>query len=116
MPAVGEGWSDTELKALTDYLAKVVAKASAPGGAEPRVAVRSEPPIYPVPWTSGRVASWVTTVDHKRIGILYIWTSLVFFLVGGGMAELMRTQLADAERGLHRPQLLQRSCSRCTGR
>ena len=58
------------------------------------MAVRTETPTYPVPWTSGRVASWVTTVDHKRIGILYIWTSLVFFLVGGGMAELMRTQLA----------------------
>jgi cytochrome c oxidase subunit I len=58
------------------------------------VAVRTDTPAYPVPWTSGRVASWVTTVDHKRIGILYIWTSLVFFLVGGAMAELMRTQLA----------------------
>ena len=26
---------------------------------------------------------WLTTVDHKRIGILYIWTSLVFFAAGG---------------------------------
>jgi cytochrome c oxidase subunit I len=58
------------------------------------VAVRTETPKYPVPWTSGRVASWVTTVDHKRIGILYIWTSLIFFLAGGLMAEAMRTQLA----------------------
>jgi cytochrome c oxidase subunit 1 len=47
-----------------------------------------------LPWTEGRVASWVTTVDHKRIGILYIGTSLVFFLVGGILALLMRAQLA----------------------
>jgi cytochrome c oxidase subunit 1 len=36
----------------------------------------------------------VTTVDHKRIGILYIATSLVFFLAGGVLALLMRAQLA----------------------
>ena len=47
-----------------------------------------------IPWTQGRVASWVTTVDHKRIGILYITTSLMFFLVGGIFALLMRAQLA----------------------
>jgi len=37
---------------------------------------------------------WVTTVDHKRIGILYGATAFLFFLVGGIMALLMRTQLA----------------------
>jgi len=47
-----------------------------------------------IPWYEGRVASWVTTVDHKRIGILYITTSLLFFLVGGILALLMRAQLA----------------------
>ncbi|TML45412.1 MAG: cytochrome c oxidase subunit I [Actinobacteria bacterium] len=47
-----------------------------------------------IPWTEGRVASWVTTVDHKRIGILYIGTSLLFFVVGGIFALLMRAQLA----------------------
>src|SRR6266545_1056451 len=40
--------------------------------------------------------SWVTTTDHKRIGILYIWTSLVFFAAGGILALLMRAQLAQA--------------------
>jgi cytochrome c oxidase subunit I len=58
------------------------------------VAVRAETQRYDVPWTSGRVSSWIATVDHKRIGILYISTSLVFFLFGGAMAELMRAQLA----------------------
>jgi cytochrome c oxidase subunit I len=58
------------------------------------VAVRAETEVYPVDWKRGRFTSWVTTTDHKRIGILYILTSLVFFGVGGVMALLMRAQLA----------------------
>jgi cytochrome c oxidase subunit 1 len=57
------------------------------------VAVRSEA-AYPVSWQRGRVASWLVTVDHKRIGILYLVTALFFFAVGGIMALLMRAQLA----------------------
>jgi cytochrome c oxidase subunit 1 len=57
------------------------------------VAVRAEP-VYPNDWKNGRVASWLTTVDHKRIGILYIMTSLAFFAAGGVLALLMRAQLA----------------------
>ena len=54
----------------------------------------------PVPtWQRGRVASWLVTVDHKRIGILYLATSGFFFLAGGIMALLMRTQLAQADAG-----------------
>ena len=29
--------------------------------------------------------SWLTTVDHKRIGILYLYTALTWFLVGGDL-------------------------------
>jgi cytochrome c oxidase subunit I+III len=36
---------------------------------------------------------WLTTTDHKRIGILYFFTSLAFFGAGGIEAVLMRTQL-----------------------
>src|SRR5687767_8151096 len=51
----------------------------------------------PVPqWQRGRVASWLVTTDHKRIGILYIATAGLFFLAGGIMALLIRTQLAQA--------------------
>jgi cytochrome c oxidase subunit I len=57
------------------------------------VASRAETPVYPVPWYQGRVASWVATVDHKRIGILYVLTSLVFFVAGGILALMIRTQL-----------------------
>jgi cytochrome c oxidase subunit I len=37
---------------------------------------------------------WVATVDHKRIGLLYLLTALVFFAAGGVEALLMRIQLA----------------------
>ena len=57
------------------------------------MAVRAEP-VYPVPWYRGRFTSWITTVDHKRIGILYMVTCLIFFGAGGILAVLMRTQLA----------------------
>ncbi len=38
--------------------------------------------------------SWMTTVDHKRIGTLYLYTALFFFIVGGLEAGIMRWQLA----------------------
>ena len=37
--------------------------------------------------------SWVGTTDHKRIGILYLYTSLFFFIWGGAEAFIMRWQL-----------------------
>ena len=37
--------------------------------------------------------SWLKTVDHKRIGTLYLWTALTFFFVGGIEAFIMRLQL-----------------------
>jgi cytochrome c oxidase subunit 1 len=37
--------------------------------------------------------SWLTTVDHKRIGALYLYTALLWFLVGGFEALLIRMQL-----------------------
>ena len=49
---------------------------------------------YRADWRRGKFAAWVTTVDHKRIGILYIWTALVFFALGGFLALLIRAQLA----------------------
>ncbi len=53
----------------------------------------SERPL-PTRATSDWLLRWVTTVDHKRIGILYIGTSAVFFLLGGIEALLIRVQLA----------------------
>jgi Heme/copper-type cytochrome/quinol oxidases, subunit 1 len=53
--------------------------------------------VRPLDWREGRIASWLTTVDHKRIGILYILTSLVFFAMGGVLALLIRIQLIVPE-------------------
>ena len=41
--------------------------------------------------------SWLSSVDHKQIGIMYIVTSLIFFLLGVAEAMIMRTQLIKPE-------------------
>jgi cytochrome c oxidase subunit I len=41
------------------------------------------------------IYAWIATVDHKKIGILYLLTALVFFVIGGGEALVMRLQLAQ---------------------
>jgi cytochrome c oxidase subunit I len=44
--------------------------------------------------------AWVTTVDHKRVGVLYGTTAFTFFLFGGLEALLMRAQLARPDNTL----------------
>ncbi|MGK2938542.1 MAG: cytochrome c oxidase subunit I [Solirubrobacteraceae bacterium] len=51
-------------------------------------------------WTS-----WVTTTDHKKIGIMYIVTTLVFFILGGVEALMMRLQLGAANNTLLSPEV-----------
>jgi cytochrome c oxidase subunit 1 len=68
--------------------------------------------VAPVPiLTTSRVApeargwaSWITTTDHKRIGILYMVTTFVFFCLGGVEALLMRLQLGAPNNTLVTPQ------------
>ena len=50
------------------------------------------------PWTAV-LHEWVTTVDHKKIGLMYILLSLVFLVIGGVEALLMRWQLIVARSG-----------------
>jgi cytochrome c oxidase subunit 1 len=57
---------------------------------EPRTA---EP--TPAPRPRGRLVEWLTTTDHKRIGILYLVNSFAFFAVAGLFALLMRSELAE---------------------
>src|ERR687887_1887000 len=52
---------------------------------------REEVPAQPV--RRPGLVCWLTTTDHKRIGILYITTAFFFFLLGGLLAEMIRTQL-----------------------
>src|SRR6478672_138817 len=40
-----------------------------------------------------KLHGWVTTVDHKRLGILYVVYALFFLVVGGVEATMMRIQL-----------------------
>ncbi|TMQ68983.1 MAG: cytochrome ubiquinol oxidase subunit I, partial [Candidatus Eisenbacteria bacterium] len=49
--------------------------------------------------------SWVTTVDHKRIGALYGVTAFIFFLIGGLEATMMRIQLAKPENTFVSPDV-----------
>jgi cytochrome c oxidase subunit I len=48
--------------------------------------------------------SWIASVDHKQIGIMYFGASLCFFLIGGLLALLMRTQLARPENNFLSPE------------
>jgi cytochrome c oxidase subunit 1 len=49
-------------------------------------------------WDKNRgVLGWITTVDHKKIAIMYLYTTFFFFLVGGAMALLVRIQLAEPQ-------------------
>lgn len=43
------------------------------------------------------ILDWLMTVDHKKLGILYLYTTMFFFAVGGVLALLVRTQLAVAD-------------------
>src|SRR4029450_5071140 len=47
---------------------------------------------------------WLTTTDHKKIGILYLFATFIFFILGGVEALIMRLQLAHANNTLVSPE------------
>jgi cytochrome c oxidase subunit I+III len=49
------------------------------------------------------VMGWLTTTDHKRIGLMYLFASLALFAAGGVEALVMRTQLIRPDNGLVGP-------------
>jgi cytochrome c oxidase subunit I+III len=51
------------------------------------------------------VLGWVTTTDHKRIGLMYLFTSLALFVAGGVEALVMRTQLVRPDNHLVGPYM-----------
>jgi cytochrome c oxidase subunit 1 len=51
------------------------------------------------------IYDWVTTVDHKKIGIMYIVYALVFLVIGGIEALLMRIQLSVPNNHFVSPQV-----------
>jgi len=50
------------------------------------------------------ILSWIFSVDHKRIGILYLFSMLTFFLVGVTFAFLMRLELIAPGKTIVDPQ------------
>ena len=50
------------------------------------------------------LVGFFATVDHKRIGMRYIYTSFVFFFIAGLMALVMREQLARPNNDVLSPQ------------
>jgi cytochrome c oxidase subunit I len=72
--------------------------ALASNGGAPEVVVRGLRD-RPTGWTS-----WLSTTDHKRIGILYLYTTFLFFILGGVEALMMRLQLAQPDNTLLDPK------------
>ena len=86
---------------------------------EPRIELERAKVVTPVeamgvfsrPTADTGWKSWITTVDHKKIGLMYGATALFFFVVGGCEALLIRLQLArpngtilgarDLQRAVH---------------
>ncbi len=52
------------------------------------------------PQPSGGLLDWLSTTDHKKIGMLYMVTAFVFFLAGGLLAMLIRAELMEPGRQL----------------
>jgi cytochrome c oxidase subunit I+III len=56
-------------------------------------------------WGEGEnLHSWIATVDHKRIGLKYLYTGLAFFVIGGIEALTMRVQLAQSDLAILDPE------------
>src|SRR3979411_3112821 len=67
----------------------------------PRTELASRPIV-------ARLHEWVITVDHKRLGILYIIYSLLFLVFGGVEAAIMRIQLIRPQNDFVSPQVFNR--------
>src|SRR6201997_2080942 len=52
------------------------------------------------PRTRHKWVDWLTTTDHKKIGIMYLVTTFVFFILGGVEALLIRLQLGVPNNSL----------------
>jgi cytochrome c oxidase subunit 1 len=67
----------------------------------PRMELASRPIV-------ARLHDWVTTVDHKRLGIMYIAYALVFLLIAGVEAMIIRIQLIRPHNHFVSPQVFNR--------
>src|ERR1700688_3222884 len=60
---------------------------------------------------SGGWTSWITTTDHKRIGIMYMVTTFIFFCLGGVEALMIRLQLGAPNNSLVTPAIYNQLCT-----
>ena len=68
-------------------------------------AVEHAAPDAPAAHSKTGVWSWITTVDHKRIGIMYGVSAFIFFMLGGFEALLLRIQLGSADNTFLSPDV-----------
>jgi cytochrome c oxidase subunit I len=73
-------------------------------GAAQREAARPEIVVHGIKDRPKGWLSWLTTTDHKKIGILYLCTTFLFFILGGVEALLMRLQLASSDGSILGPR------------
>jgi cytochrome c oxidase subunit I len=67
---------------------------------EERPAVAGEPPEPPAAHRASGLLAFLTTTDHKRIGLSYMATAFGFYLVGGLLAMIIRTELYEPGKQL----------------
>jgi cytochrome c oxidase subunit I len=82
------------------------AETAAPGAAAlERQAARPEIVVHEVKERPGGWLSWLTTTDHKKIGIMYLYATFLFFILGGVEALLMRLQLSGSDQSFLGPRI-----------
>jgi len=64
----------------------------------------NEEPLPVITRSNNGLLAWLSTVDHKQIGVMYLCLTLFFFIVGGIEALLIRLQLASPDNRAITPQ------------
>ena len=72
--------------------------------ATPVVLAGAEPDFYHVVTKRKGISSWIFSTDHKRIGLLYLGTILVFFFAAVTLGFLMRLEMLKPEGTIVQPQ------------
>ena len=78
---------------------------AAPGVAAPKRVARPEVVVHGITDRPTGWLSWLSTTDHKRIGIMYLFATFLFFILGGVEALLMRLQLSGADQSILGPKI-----------
>ena len=69
--------------------------------------------IFKRPSSTTGIWSWITTVDHKKIGIMYGYAAFFFLLIGGLEALVLRIQLSQPDSNFLSVLLNIMPCSLC---